>query len=167
MATRLKFFFFFILSIIQCSYCFVKPIKSATFKPVKLSSPLPSPTQGLLRLDLKRRLELGGKTVDESERNEAVDMEDVGFVLLAGGTGSRMKANMPKQFMILRGKAVLQHSLDLFLKTLPAYLENEGSRYVNFDFFYNEIIQIINLNIYFKFQVTKLCRPCDGSKISI
>lgn len=53
-------------------------------------------------------------------------MGDVGFVLLAGGTGSRMKANMPKQFLTLRGKPVLEHSLDLFLKTLPAFLEEQG-----------------------------------------
>jgi len=62
----------------------------------------------------------------ESEK-DAVDMDDVGFVLLAGGTGSRMQANIPKQFMILRGKAVLQHSLDLFLKTLPAFLDQKGT----------------------------------------
>lgn len=51
------------------------------------------------------------------------DMSDVGFVLLAGGTGSRMKANMPKQFLTLRGQTVLQHSIDLFLKTLPEVLK--------------------------------------------
>lgn len=50
---------------------------------------------------------------------EAIDMSDVGFILLAGGTGSRMKANMPKQFLELKGQSVLQHSLDLFLETLP------------------------------------------------
>lgn len=61
------------------------------------------------------------------ETDTVVDMGDVGFVLLAGGTGSRMKANMPKQFMTLRGKPVLQHSLDLFLKTLPAYLDQKGA----------------------------------------
>ena len=46
-------------------------------------------------------------------------MGDVGFVLLAGGTGSRMKATMPKQFLDLRGVPVLHHSLDLFLNRLP------------------------------------------------
>lgn len=54
--------------------------------------------------------------------SEAVDMANVGFVLLAGGKGSRMKANMPKQFLELRGKPVLQHSLDLFLDQLPKFL---------------------------------------------
>lgn len=54
------------------------------------------------------------------------DMSNVGFVLLAGGTGSRMKANMPKQFLILRGKPVLHHSIDLFLEQLPAFLQSHG-----------------------------------------
>lgn len=36
-------------------------------------------------------------------------------VLLAGGVGSRMKAGMPKQFLQLRGKTVLMHSIELFL----------------------------------------------------
>jgi 2-C-methyl-D-erythritol 4-phosphate cytidylyltransferase len=42
-------------------------------------------------------------------------VDNVGVVLLAGGTGSRMKADRPKQFLELRGKSVLQHSLELFL----------------------------------------------------
>lgn len=49
---------------------------------------------------------------------ESIDMGDVGFILLAGGTGSRMKANMPKQFLTLRGVPVLHHSLSLFLEGL-------------------------------------------------
>uniref|UniRef100_A0A7S1YDG4 2-C-methyl-D-erythritol 4-phosphate cytidylyltransferase, chloroplastic n=1 Tax=Grammatophora oceanica TaxID=210454 RepID=A0A7S1YDG4_9STRA len=55
-----------------------------------------------------------------------VDMSNVGFVLLAGGTGSRMKANMPKQFLELKGVPVLHHSLDLFLNQLPAMCEAKG-----------------------------------------
>lgn len=62
----------------------------------------------------------------EEDEVGSVDMGEVGFVLLAGGTGSRMKANMPKQFLELSGQTVLQHSLDLFLDSLPAYLESEG-----------------------------------------
>ena len=57
-----------------------------------------------------------------------VEMGDVGFVLLAGGTGSRMKANMPKQFLELRGVPVLHHSLDLFLERLPAHAAETGVR---------------------------------------
>lgn len=44
-----------------------------------------------------------------------------GFVILAGGTGSRMKANMPKQFMLLNSRPVLHYSLHLFLEKLPTY----------------------------------------------
>jgi 2-C-methyl-D-erythritol 4-phosphate cytidylyltransferase len=61
-----------------------------------------------------------------SRGSTAVDMDNVGFVLLAGGKGSRMKASMPKQFLTLQGKPVLQHSLDLFLDSLPAYLKSQG-----------------------------------------
>merc|ERR1712157_245704 len=42
------------------------------------------------------------------------------------GTGSRMKANMPKQFLELRGITILEHSLNLFLEKLPAYMEEKG-----------------------------------------
>lgn len=35
-------------------------------------------------------------------------------ILLAGGTGSRMKADRPKQFLLLHGKTVLEHSIALF-----------------------------------------------------
>jgi 2-C-methyl-D-erythritol 4-phosphate cytidylyltransferase len=56
-----------------------------------------------------------------------VDMADVGFVLLAGGRGSRMKSSLPKQFLELRGVPVLHYSLDLFLHRLPAYLLAKGA----------------------------------------
>lgn len=59
---------------------------------------------------------------------DAVDMGDVGFVLLAGGTGSRMKATMPKQFLPLKGVPVLHYSLDLFLERLPAHAAEQGLR---------------------------------------
>ena len=62
---------------------------------------------------------------DASERG-IPDMSDVGFVVLAGGTGSRMKANMPKQYLPLRGKPVLHHSLELFLDKLPEYCQSKG-----------------------------------------
>jgi len=50
------------------------------------------------------------------------DLSDTGFVLLAGGTGSRMKADRPKQFLELAGTTILSHSLKLFLETLPKVL---------------------------------------------
>jgi 2-C-methyl-D-erythritol 4-phosphate cytidylyltransferase len=61
------------------------------------------------------------------QRKDTVDMADVGFVLLAGGKGSRMKANMPKQFLELQGKPVLQHSLELFLHELPEYCKKHDT----------------------------------------
>ena len=41
--------------------------------------------------------------------------EKVAFMVLAGGSGSRMKADRPKQFLELQGKPVLQWSLELLL----------------------------------------------------
>lgn len=41
--------------------------------------------------------------------------ERVGVVLLAGGSGKRMQASQPKQFLELRGEPVLAHSLRLLL----------------------------------------------------
>lgn len=39
----------------------------------------------------------------------------ISAIILAGGTGSRMKSNCPKQFLPLGEKFVLQHSVELFL----------------------------------------------------
>jgi 2-C-methyl-D-erythritol 4-phosphate cytidylyltransferase len=61
-----------------------------------------------------------------SADDDTPDMGNIGFVLLAGGTGSRMKASMPKQFLPLRGVPVLHHSLDLFLNRLPEYCKEQG-----------------------------------------
>ena len=35
-------------------------------------------------------------------------------IIVAGGTGTRMKGEVPKQFMLLNGKPVIQYSLDAF-----------------------------------------------------
>jgi 2-C-methyl-D-erythritol 4-phosphate cytidylyltransferase len=50
----------------------------------------------------------------------------VSFVILAGGKGSRMKANMPKQFLPLQGVPVLHYSLDLFLNQWPRYCQQDS-----------------------------------------
>jgi 2-C-methyl-D-erythritol 4-phosphate cytidylyltransferase len=60
--------------------------------------------------------------------DDVPSMADVGIILLAGGTGSRMKASMPKQFLELGGVPVLHHSLDLFLERLPDYLRSKGRK---------------------------------------
>lgn len=41
-------------------------------------------------------------------------IENVSVILLAGGSGSRMKADRPKQFLQLSGKTVVEHSMHLF-----------------------------------------------------
>jgi 2-C-methyl-D-erythritol 4-phosphate cytidylyltransferase len=38
-------------------------------------------------------------------------------VIVAGGTGSRMGGNLPKQFMLLKNKPVLYYTLKVFLET--------------------------------------------------
>lgn len=40
-------------------------------------------------------------------------------VIVAGGSGSRMNSNLPKQFLLLNGKPVLYYTLDTFLKSYP------------------------------------------------
>ncbi len=35
-------------------------------------------------------------------------------IIVAGGTGSRMKGDVPKQFMLLNGKPVIQYSIEAF-----------------------------------------------------
>lgn len=37
-------------------------------------------------------------------------------IIVAGGTGSRMKSDLPKQFLQLAGKAVLLHTIDCFIE---------------------------------------------------
>ena len=102
--------------------------RSLAFAPIAKSNTFLStnaPTNTLY--DDSRAFLLSATSSDESEIN-VQDFGDVGFVLLAGGTGSRMKANMPKQFMTLKGMPVLHHSLDLFLNRLPAFASGHGLR---------------------------------------
>lgn len=42
-------------------------------------------------------------------------MKSVGLVLVAGGSGKRMGSSLPKQFISLHNKPILQHTIDLFL----------------------------------------------------
>ena len=36
-------------------------------------------------------------------------------IILASGTGTRYKSDIPKQFIKIAGKTVLEHTLDIFL----------------------------------------------------
>jgi len=40
-------------------------------------------------------------------------------IIVAGGKGTRMKAKLPKQFLLLKGKPVLMHTLDAFYRYQP------------------------------------------------
>ena len=33
-------------------------------------------------------------------------------IIVAGGSGSRMKSDIPKQFLLLNGKPILQHTIE-------------------------------------------------------
>ena len=37
-------------------------------------------------------------------------------IIVAGGVGTRMKSNIPKQFMLLKGKPILMHTIEAFNK---------------------------------------------------
>lgn len=61
-------------------------------------------------------------------------------VIVAGGTGKRMGAAMPKQFLLLNGKSLLWYSLDTFLRSyddmqiilvLPSSSHNEGKKIID------------------------------------
>lgn len=70
----------------------------------------------------------------------------VSVILLAGGTGSRMNSNLPKQYMALMNKPVVRHSLDLFL-TLPEVHEIIAVC----DPAYKPIFEVANLNSKIRF----------------
>ncbi|RYF73855.1 MAG: 2-C-methyl-D-erythritol 4-phosphate cytidylyltransferase [Cytophagaceae bacterium] len=40
-------------------------------------------------------------------------------IIVAGGSGSRMKADIAKQFLLLKGKPILQHTIEQFLAYSP------------------------------------------------
>ncbi|GAB3997812.1 2-C-methyl-D-erythritol 4-phosphate cytidylyltransferase [Spirosoma daeguense] len=42
-------------------------------------------------------------------------------IIVAGGSGSRMKSDIPKQFLLLNNKPILQHTLERFLEVVPAF----------------------------------------------
>lgn len=40
-------------------------------------------------------------------------------IIMAAGSGTRMGAEMPKQFLLLEGKPILQHTMEVFLNAVP------------------------------------------------
>lgn len=40
-------------------------------------------------------------------------------IIVAGGSGSRMKSAVPKQFLLLGGKPLIEHTIDAFLTAIP------------------------------------------------
>ena len=42
-------------------------------------------------------------------------------IIVAGGSGSRMQSSVPKQFLLLKGKPILQHTIEQFVAVLPAH----------------------------------------------
>ena len=40
-------------------------------------------------------------------------------IIVAGGSGSRMNSDVPKQFLLLNGKPILQHTIERFLNVSP------------------------------------------------
>ena len=83
-----------------------------------------SPSFSSLQL---RRMNCGFPSTSSSYRQSRItakankgvsseDLRDIGVILLAGGKGKRMKANVPKQFLDILGKPVFLRSLEIFTK---------------------------------------------------
>jgi 2-C-methyl-D-erythritol 4-phosphate cytidylyltransferase len=69
-------------------------------------------------------------------------------VIVAGGSGTRMQSDIPKQFMLLKGKPVLYYAINSFLKTfedckiilvLPEVHIGAGQEIIDAFFDYNKI----------------------------
>lgn len=59
-------------------------------------------------------------TDDQPAKNSVADLY---AIIVAGGSGSRMKSDIPKQFLLLRGKPILQHTLERFLEVVrPSHI---------------------------------------------
>ena len=53
------------------------------------------------------------------KRNERIDRRDRYLLVVAGGSGTRMGASVPKQFIELKGKAVLRRTIEKFVAASP------------------------------------------------
>lgn len=78
------------------------------FSVIIVSTALLTPQNGLLPSRRHYSLYMSVGDIDGSK------LSKVAVVLLAGGKGKRMKANVPKQFLPILGKPVFLRSLDIF-----------------------------------------------------
>ncbi|EED93856.1 predicted protein [Thalassiosira pseudonana CCMP1335] len=107
------------LSLLPFSSAFLSPLNTAFVSPADSSRfQTTTPHSPTTSLNL-------ASSSDEAT-NSFAGYSNVGFLILAGGTGSRMKANMPKQFLTLKSAPVLHYSLHLFLEKLPSYCKEHG-----------------------------------------
>uniref|UniRef100_A0A0G4G981 2-C-methyl-D-erythritol 4-phosphate cytidylyltransferase, chloroplastic n=1 Tax=Chromera velia CCMP2878 TaxID=1169474 RepID=A0A0G4G981_9ALVE len=83
-----------------------------------LSLPLAALSQKTLRPSRNSVAVASSSSGIETQNDRETAVQNVAVILLAGGVGSRMGANMPKQFLLLRKKPILRYSMELFL-SLP------------------------------------------------
>ncbi|MFI3267580.1 MAG: 2-C-methyl-D-erythritol 4-phosphate cytidylyltransferase, partial [Rikenellaceae bacterium] len=50
--------------------------------------------------------------------NDRIDTK-ISVIIVAGGSGSRMGAEMPKQFLLLGGRPILMYTIERFYEAIP------------------------------------------------
>lgn len=70
-------------------------------------------------------------------------------IIVAGGTGSRMKGEVPKQFMLLNGKPVILYSIEAFFAFDPL-VEIILVIHPNYLLYWNQMIREFKISIPFK-----------------
>lgn len=130
-----NFSFFCLLSLIMCTNCFLtsrnnvctsfssvnryisKPKEDkilASWINTRNSGKVSDWTRGFIQKQLLQSQNTNNNDNNIEEKYPSID--NVNVVILAGGVGSRMKADRPKQLLNLLGKPVLCHSIELFSK---------------------------------------------------
>jgi 2-C-methyl-D-erythritol 4-phosphate cytidylyltransferase len=67
-------------------------------------------------------------------------------IIVAGGTGARMRGDVPKQFMLLNGKPVIQYSMEAFVK-FDALLKIIMVLHPEFIAYWEKLCQDLNIAI--------------------